>query len=227
MPGLVAALPNAEMSIVEGLRSLPTNEMMQPVFDTLNQFVDATSVREEQRPGLSGGIHTILFTDVEASTDLVDRFGDARARAALRQHEELMNDAIREHSGTAIKNMGDGVMATFDWTSHALDAAIQMQRTIRDAFAGDQIPIKVRIGLNAGEPIVEDDDLHGTAVIQAARVMSVAEADEIVVTNVVRELVKGRDYLFHDRGLAPLKGFDEPVRLFELRWQNEEKAAHA
>jgi len=222
---LVAALPNAEFAMLEGMRGLPTRELLQPTLDAIDQFVGASVRGEPADPGLGSGIHTILFTDVEASTDLVDRFGDVRAREAIRRHEELTGAAISEHSGTAIKSMGDGVMASFDSTVNALDAAIQMQRAIRDEFAGSEIPIRIRIGLNAGEPIVEDDDLHGTAVIQAARVMSVADGGEIMVTNVVRELVKGRDFLFHDRGVAPLKGFDEPVRLFEVRWQDDEETA--
>ena len=80
-------------------------------------------------------------------------------------------------------------------------------------------PIRVRIGLNAGEPIAEDDDLFGTAVNEAARITATAEGGEILVSNVVRELAKGKDFLFADRGETTLKGFDEPVRLYELRWR--------
>ena len=81
-------------------------------------------------------------------------------------------------------------------------------------------PIRVRIGLNAGEPIAEDDDLFGTAVNEAARITATAEGGEILVSNVVRELAKGKDFLFADRGETTLKGFDEPVRLYELRWRD-------
>ena len=71
---------------------------------------------------------------------------------------------------------------------------------------------------NAGEPIAEDEDLFGTAVILAARICSQAEAGQILAPIVVRELAKGKDFLFADRGEASLKGFDEPVRLYEVRW---------
>jgi class 3 adenylate cyclase len=74
----------------------------------------------------------------------------------------------------------------------------------------------VKIGINAGEPIAEEDDLYGTAVQIAARVTDQAAAGEIVVTNVVRELVAGKGYLFAEREPAALKGVEEPVRLFTL-----------
>ena len=82
----------------------------------------------------------------------------------------------------------------------------------------------MRIGLNAGEPIAEDDpdgrgDLFGTAVIRAARIAALAQGGEILVANVVRELAEGKGFLFGDRGEAALRGFDDPVRLFEVRWQ--------
>jgi len=77
----------------------------------------------------------------------------------------------------------------------------------------------VRVGLNAGEPIAEDDDLFGTAVNEAARITATAKGGEILVANVVRELAKGKDFFFSDRGETSLKGFDEPVRLFEVRWR--------
>ncbi|MBE0610184.1 MAG: adenylate/guanylate cyclase domain-containing protein, partial [Dehalococcoidia bacterium] len=77
----------------------------------------------------------------------------------------------------------------------------------------------VRVGINAGEPIAEDDDLFGTAVIAAARIASMAAGGEILVANVVRELVAGKGFLFSDRGEQALRGLEDPVRLWDLRWQ--------
>jgi len=79
-------------------------------------------------------------------------------------------------------------------------------------------PIRVRIGLNAGEPIAEDEDLFGAAVIRAARIAALAQANEILVANVVRDLAEGKGFMFSDRGEIVLRGFDDPVRLFEVRW---------
>ncbi len=79
----------------------------------------------------------------------------------------------------------------------------------------------MRIGLNAGEPIAEDEDLYGTAVIMAARIAAKAAGGEILTSDTVRGLVAGKKFLFADRGEVALKGFDEPVRLYEVRWQDD------
>ncbi len=114
-------------------------------------------------------------------------------------------------------------MASFFSASKALECAIAMQRAFAEWNQGvgaqGLAPLHVRIGLNAGEPIAEGDDLFGTVVNEAARITATAKGGEILVSNVVRELAKGKDFLFADRGEASLKGFDEPVRLFEVRWR--------
>jgi class 3 adenylate cyclase len=122
-------------------------------------------------------------------------------------------------------------------TSDGVNIAIAIQRafdapetTMGAHRAGPLRPedgIRVRIGLNAGEPIAEDDpegrgDLHGTAVIAAARIAALANGGEILVSNVVCELVAGKGLLFSDRGDHALKGFEDPVRVFEVRWPASE-----
>ena len=103
--------------------------------------------------------------------------------------------------------------------SKALACATAIQATFAEHNEAAEEPIRVRIGLNAGEPIAEDEDLFGTAVNRAARITAAAKGGEILVANVVRELAEGKDFLFADRGEASLKGFDESVRLFEVRWR--------
>ena len=82
-------------------------------------------------------------------------------------------------------------------------------------------PSALRSGINAGEPIAEDDDLYGTAVIQAARVMGLADGGQILITDTVRNLVAGKDYRFSDHGTHDLKGFEEAARLFEMAWDSQ------
>ncbi len=115
--------------------------------------------------------------------------------------------------------MGDGFMASFSSATKALECAIAIQRAFAEHNESAEEPILVRIGLNAGEPIAEEEDLFGTAVIEAARITAAGQGGEILVANVVRELAKGKDFLFADRGETSLKGFDEPVRLYEVRWR--------
>jgi len=121
-----------------------------------------------------------------------------------------------------VKAMGDGFMASFSSATRALECAVAMQR----AFAAHddehpETPIRIRIGLNAGEPIAEDEDLFGTAVILAARIAAQAKGKEILVANVVKELAAGKGFLFADRGEVALRGFEGPVRLYEVRWGEE------
>jgi class 3 adenylate cyclase len=122
--------------------------------------------------------------------------------------------------------MGDGFMASFSSATKALECSISIQRAFAQRNDSADEPIKVRIGLNAGEPIAEDDpggrgDLFGTAVNMAARIAAKAEGGEILASNVVRELVAGKEFLFNDRGDTELRGFEDPVRVYEVRWREE------
>ncbi len=172
-------------------------------------------------------VRTVLFTDIEAHTKMMQRLGDAKGRAVLREHERLTREALKAHGGAEVKTMGDGFLASFGSAQKALECAIALQKAfaLRQAQGdpqGSVEPISVRVGINAGEPIAEDDDLFGHSVIAAARIAAQAKGGEIVVADVVRQLVAGKGFLFADRGETELRGFDDPVRLFELRWQQEE-----
>ncbi len=167
-------------------------------------------------------MRTILFTDVEGSTALTDRLGDAAARELLREHERMVREALKAHGGSEVKTMGDGFMASFSSATKALECAIAMQRAFAGQNESAEEPIKVRIGLNAGEPIAEDEDLFGTAVNLAARIAAKAEGGEILTSDTVRGLVAGKKFLFSDRGETAMRGFEDPVRLYELRWHGHD-----
>jgi class 3 adenylate cyclase len=195
--------------------------------EIVTQFLDEGRAQEPAgEPAAAGAFRTVLFTDVEGSTALAQRLGDAKARELLREHERMVREALKSHGGAEVKTMGDGFMASFSSATGALECAIAMQRAFAEHNESAEEPIRVRVGLNAGEPIAEEDpdgrsDLFGTAVNEAARITASAKGGEILVADVVRQLAKGKDFLFADRGEASLKGFDEPVRLFEVRWREE------
>jgi len=220
--GYIAShIPGAELVLLEGASGGYALEDSEPVFKAIDEFLgegEPTPAGAEQHA--AGGLCTILFTDVEGSTALTERLGDAKAREVLRNHERIVREALRAHGGTEVKAMGDGFMASFSSATRALECAIAMQR----AFAAHddehpETPISVRIGLNAGEPIAEDEDLFGTAVIMAARIAAQAQGGEIMASDVVRQLVAGKGFLFADRGEVALRGFEDPVRLYEVRWE--------
>jgi class 3 adenylate cyclase len=180
----------------------------------------------------AGAFRTILFTDMEGSTLLTQRLGDAKARAVLREHERITREALRVHGGAEVKTMGDGFMACFTSATRALECAIALQRAFAEHNAAllrqaqdahtEPVEVRIRIGLNAGEPIAEDEDLFGTAVNMAARIAAKAEGGEILTSDVVRQLVAGKGFLFSDRGDVALRGFEDPVRLYDVRWRESE-----
>ncbi len=110
-----------------------------------------------------------------------------------------------------MKHTGDGIMAAFP----SAVAAVQAGLAIQHEMAGGEV--RVRVGINAGEPIAEDGDLFGTAVQLAARITDRAEPGQVLVSNVVRELCAGKTFEFTSVGDATLKGFDEPVALYAVQ----------
>lgn len=166
---------------------------------------------------------------MEGSTTLTQRLGDAKAQEVLREHNTIVRDALKVHGGSEIKHTGDGIMASFGSASRALECAIAMQRAFDERNSGVGAhgraplpePVRVRIGLNAGEPVAEERDLFGTAVPLAARVCARAEPGQVLAANVVREMSAGKGFLFSDCGDVVLRGFEDPVRLYELRWEPE------
>jgi class 3 adenylate cyclase len=167
----------------------------------------------------AGGVRIILFSDLEKHTAMMQRLGDERGRAVLREHEIITREALAAYGGSEVKTMGDSFMASFTSATRALDCAIAIQKAFATRNETTEEPLKVRVGLSAGEPIAEEDDLFGSSVILAARIADQARGGEIVLANVVRELAAGKGFLFADRGEVPLRGFEDPVRLYDLKWE--------
>jgi len=165
-------------------------------------------------------VRTIVFTDVEGSTALNERLGDDGAREVLREHERLTREALGAHGGSEVKAMGDGFMAWFPSATRAVECAIALRRAFAAHNEVHDEPLRVRVGINAGEPIAEGDDLFGASVIATARVASAAKGGQILASDVVRQLLAGKGFVFTNQGDHVLKGFEEPVRLHEVRWDS-------
>ena len=162
---------------------------------------------------------TIIYTDIEGNTDMLQRLGDDAWRTVLRDHERITRELLQAHDGTEVKTMGDGFMASFDSATSAVECAIGLQLAFAARNETAVEPMLVRVGLNAGEPIAEDEDLFGTAVTMAARIMAQGAGGEILVSDLVRGLVAGKGFIFADRGEFAMKGFEDSVRLYEVRWR--------
>ncbi len=192
---------------------------------TINQLAEAMEefIGTDQQAQTAGlATRTVLFTDIEGSTSLVDRLGDAEARTITREIENLTHAAIRSQRGVQVKTMGDGVLAWFNAASAAVEAAVQIQANLADHARYSDI--QVRIGISAGEPIAESDDLYGATVNQAARIMSLAQGGQIFVSDLVRGLLQGGRFRFEDEGKRQLRGFRESVQLFSVDWRSASSA---
>jgi class 3 adenylate cyclase len=176
---------------------------------------------------LPEGTVTVLFTDVEGSTDLTTRRGDEAAQEILRAQRELVRQQVERHAGHEVKSLGDGFMVAFASARRAVACAVGIQRAL-EKHNRRQPPdeqVRVRIGLNTGEVIQEEADLFGEAVNAAARIASKAKGGQILVSEAVRAVLgRAKDVELVDRGRFRLKGFPERWRLFEVVWQEEAAA---
>ena len=214
-----ALIPDARFVALEGDSSYPYPDH-EEIADLVRRFLHEGRGERISVGTAAAGLVTILFTDMEGSTGLTQRLGDAKAQEVLRTHNTSIREALRAHGGSEIKHTGDGIMASFPSASRAIACAVAIQRRLaRHNQESPEAPINVRIGLNAGEPIAEESDLFGTAVQLAARVCAHAQPGQILASDVVRQLAAGKGFRFADKGEAELKGFEEPHRLYEVAWQ--------
>ena len=215
---MASLIPGARLATLEGDVHPPywgdTRKILEVIAEFLGDDLPYTETDTAQ-----GALKAVLFTDIEGSTALTERLGDENARELLREHERITREALNAHGGSEVKTMGDGFMASFGSAQKALECAISLQQAFAARNEAADEPISVRIGLNAGEPIEEDGDLFGATVNLAARIAARAAGSEILVADTVRGLCSGKGFLFADRGETALRGFEDPVRLYEVRWQ--------
>ena len=164
------------------------------------------------------GFRTILFTDIVDSTRLTQQLGDQAARELMRVHDVIVRHALLETAGKEVKHTGDGIMASFTSCDAALDAAVLIQRRLYAHMQDAEHRFEVRIGISAGEPVTEHNDLFGAAVQLAARACAIADVSSIFVSVEVRDSCNGATRVFTERGPFELKGFADPIPLFEVSW---------
>jgi class 3 adenylate cyclase len=172
-------------------------------------------------PALDPGIRTVLFTDIVGSTALTQEAGDEAAMELIHLHDGIVRTALAELKGREVKHTGDGIMASFVSAAAAIRCATRIQRDLAK-HCGDhpQRPLKVRIGVAAGEPVEHHEDLFGSTVQMAARLCAHAMPDQILASNVVAELCVGKKLPFQDIGEVALKGFHLPVRAHAVIWSD-------
>lgn len=216
---LAASIPDATLVILEGGALDDTNLILRAMDDLLGTRPDHDHHEHEHPAPALATVRAVLFTDLVGHTEMMSRLGDQKGRDVLREHEQITREVLLRHNGHEVKTMGDGFMASFGSVTQAVECAVALQKAFAERNERSEEPLLIRVGLNAGEPIEEDGDLFGWTVIIASRVAGKAEAGEILASDVVRGLCSGKGFLFADRGEYVLKGFEEPIRVYEIGWR--------
>ena len=166
---------------------------------------------------------SIMFTDLEGSTQLLTRLGDEENQSLLAVHSRIIRQQLDNHGGQEVKTTGDGFMIAFYSARKAVSCAVEIQKELEEF--NRQNPdrqLKVRIGVNLGEVIKEEDDYFGTAVVVAARIMNEAAGGQILVSDLLRKVASGHanaEHEYSDLGWRTLKGFDDEEHIIEVVWR--------
>jgi class 3 adenylate cyclase len=170
-------------------------------------------------PYVETAFRTVLFTDIVGSTSLTRQLGDGPAMEMLRVHDDIVRGALRRHRGSEVKHTGDGIMAAFSSVVDCIRCAVEIQQRLAEGDDAARPSFRVRIGMAAGEPVTDRNDLFGATVQLAARLCARAAPGSILVASVVRDLALGKGFEFRSRGRLRLKGFDSSVPAYEVIWQ--------
>ena len=186
----------------------------------LGRIGDPPAQADVATPAMDPALRAVMFTDIVGSTEMTERLGDSAALELVRVHDALVRRGLEAHDGREVKHTGDGIMASFADVANATRAAADIQRRFADFNTEACESLSVRIGIHAGEPVVEHNDLFGATVNLASRLCSEAEANGIVVSGFVRQLCGDGAARFVPLGERRLKGFAEKVPVFRFEWRD-------
>jgi len=178
---------------------------------SIDQLVDAV-VLERPAIGASSidGLVTVVFSDIESSTEVAERMGDEAWLSLLRRYDSAVRDVVALNRGKVVKSMGDGYMLVFPSARLGLSCALDLQLI--------DVGARTRVGVHAGEAVRDADDFFGHSVTLAARVAASAEGGEVLASDVVRQLVAGfREFDFTEPRTAELKGIPGEHTLHRVR----------
>jgi class 3 adenylate cyclase len=205
-------------------KSTPVSEATAPQVRDAPTSVDEVASRVgSERPSLRpaaapDGTVTILFSDIEGSTQLNERLGDVQWLELLRAHHAIVREQVHQHGGFEVKAQGDGFMIAFPSARRAVQCARAIQRAI-DSQLGDDAhaPIRLRIGLHTGEAIREEADFYGKNIVLAARIADQARGGEILASSVVKQLTESAgDLHFQNERELELEGLAGTHTVFRV-----------
>ena len=152
---------------------------------------------------------------------LYEKLGDLRAHEVVRAHNEIIRREVAAHRGHEVKALGDGFMIAFSSARRAARCAIEIQRSFAAyCESHPDLPMRVRVGLHVGETINESSDMFGRAVILAARIATLAQGGQILVSSTLHDLASNAgDLRFAPLGEKQLKGLVGMHQIFEVVWR--------
>jgi class 3 adenylate cyclase len=153
---------------------------------------------------------TMLMTDIARSTERAAEVGDVAWDQLLERHNARIREVLERYRGTEINTTGDGFLAIFDGAARAIQAAVDLRDAVRE------MGVEVRVGLHTGEVEIVPGNIRGLAVHETARIMALAGAGEILVSNTTRDLASSIALTFEDRGVHQLKGIPAPRAVFAV-----------
>jgi len=170
------------------------------------------------RSGLPRGTVTLLFTDIEGSTNALRALGGAYQQA-LARHHDLVRAACTRYGGVEVDTQGDAFFVAFGRAHEAVAAALEAQRALLGEPWPEEGALRVRMGIHTGEPDLGEHGYVGIDVHLAARICGAANGGQVLVSRATRDLAaggSGADVAYRDLGDHRLKDFDRPVRLFQV-----------
>ena len=168
----------------------------------------------------------ILFADISGSTALYEQLGDQIARQLLARCLSILQGTLNTHNGTLIKTIGDEILCTFPTAEIAMNAACEMQKSIKTDNQNSNQPLHIRIGFHYGEVLCEENDIYGDTVNVAARVAAITRANQIMTTAAVVDTLplsvheKIRKIL-----RADFRGKHEQIDIFQVMWELDDMSS--
>ena len=200
----------------------PTSEETSPSLVAVLAAADVAPFpfRGETSPD---GSMTVVFTDLEGSTAMLERLTEERWLEVMRTHNRLVRELVSAHDGVVVKSQGDGFMIVFASASAALACAVELQKVFDRYSAGNaEEPLRVRIGLHTGNVFQERDDFLGRTVVVAARITGRARGGEILVSATLKDYTERvGGWRFGPPPDLSLKGLSLPQRVHSVDWSGE------
>jgi class 3 adenylate cyclase len=201
---LAERIPGAVLEELPGADVLPFLGDVEAVPNAVQRFLAEITPEAD----LDRAIKTVMFTDIVRSTDTAAELGDRAWTTMLNRHHGIVRAQLARFRGQEIDTAGDGFLATFDGPARAIRCAGAITEEI------GSLGINVRIGLHTGECEIDGDQVRGLAVHIGARVASLAQPGQVLVSSTVKDLVAGSGITFEDAGEHQLKGVPDRWRLF-------------